>query len=44
MLEIFIELTDQIFWKGYAQQLATDNPAVFQFEFNEFLNTYHYEN
>ena len=40
MLEIFIELTDQIFWKGYAQQLATDNPTVFQLEFNEFLNTY----
>lgn len=40
MLEIFIELTDQIFWKGYAQRLATDNPAVIQLEFNEFLNTY----
>jgi hypothetical protein len=40
MLEIFIELTDQIFWDGYAQQLAMDNPAVFQLEFTEFLNTY----
>jgi hypothetical protein len=40
MLEIFIELIDQIFWDGYAQQLATENPAVFQLEFNEFLNTY----
>jgi hypothetical protein len=40
MLEIFIELTDQIFWKGYAKQLAKENPAVFQLEFNEFLNTY----
>jgi hypothetical protein len=40
MLEIFIELTNQIFWDGYAQQLATDNPAIFQLEFNEFLNTY----
>ena len=40
MLEIFIELTDQIFWKGYAQQLAIDSPAVFQFEFTEFLHTY----
>ncbi|MDR6941392.1 hypothetical protein J2W55_001220 [Mucilaginibacter pocheonensis] len=40
MLEIFIELTDQLFWKGYAQELARSNPAVFQFEFNEFINTY----
>jgi hypothetical protein len=40
MLEIFIELTDQIFWKGYAQQLAIDNPAAFQFELAEFMNSY----
>ena len=40
MLEIFIELTDQIFWKGYAQQLAIDNPAAFQFELTEFINSY----
>ncbi|MFI5137718.1 MAG: hypothetical protein ACHQIM_07810 [Sphingobacteriales bacterium] len=40
MLEIFIELTDQIFWKGYAQQLAIDNPAAFQFELAEFTNYY----
>lgn len=40
MLEIFIELTNQIFWDGYAQELAKENPAVFQLEFNEFLNTY----
>ncbi len=40
MLEIFIELTDQIFWKGYAQQLAIDNPVAFQFELAEFINSY----
>jgi len=40
MLELFIELTNQIFWVGYAQELAKDNPAGFQFEFNEFLNSY----
>jgi len=44
MLEIFIELTDQIFWDGYAQQLAIDNPVIFRSEFNDFLNTYQYEN
>jgi len=40
MYEQFIELTDQIFWEGYAEQLAEENPAKFTFEFNEFLNTY----
>jgi hypothetical protein len=40
MLEIFIELTNQIFWEGYAERLAKENPIVFQFEFNEFLNSY----
>ena len=40
MLEIFIELTNQIFWDGYAQQLAQDNPAGFQMEYTEFLNSY----
>jgi hypothetical protein len=40
MLEIFIELTNQIFWIGYAQQLAKDDPQAFQTEFNDFLNTY----
>ncbi|MEZ2336844.1 hypothetical protein AB6735_14475 [Mucilaginibacter sp. RCC_168] len=40
MLELFIELTNQIFWKGYAEQLATENPAVFQIELAEFMNCY----
>lgn len=40
MLEIFIELTDQLYWKGYAQQLAIDSPARFQFELAEFINSY----
>ena len=40
MLELFIELTNQIYWQGYAQELAKDNPEVFQFELNDFLNNY----
>lgn len=40
MLEIFIELTNQIFWEGYAEQLAKDNPAAFQIELAEFMNLY----
>jgi len=41
MLQLFIELTDQIFWEGYAEQLATDNPAVFQRELADFMNCYY---
>jgi len=44
MLELFIELTDQIFWEGYARQLATDNPVLFRFELAEFINSYQNEN
>jgi hypothetical protein len=40
MLELFIELTNQIFWDGYAQQLAIESPAVFNYEFNDFINNY----
>jgi hypothetical protein len=40
MLELFIELTNQIFWDGYAEQLSTENPAVFKFRFNEFVKAY----
>jgi len=40
MLELFIELTDHVFWDGYTQQLSTENPAAFKFRFNEFINSY----
>jgi hypothetical protein len=40
MLELFIELTNQIFWTGYAEQLAKEQPAVFQMELAEFMNRY----
>jgi hypothetical protein len=40
MLEIFIEITNQLFWEGYAEQLAKENPAGFQFELAQFANDY----
>ena len=40
MIQLFIELTNQIFWEGYAEQLAQNNPAVFQLELAEFVNCY----
>lgn len=44
MIELFTELTDQIFWEGYAEQLAGENPAIFQQELNEFMNSYNINN
>jgi hypothetical protein len=40
MYELFIELTNQIFWEGYAEQMAIENPAVFQFDYDEFMNAF----
>jgi hypothetical protein len=40
MIELFTELTNHIFWDGYAQQLAIENPAGFQAELAEFINSY----
>ncbi|WP_256367784.1 hypothetical protein [Mucilaginibacter sp. SG564] len=40
MLELFIELTNQLFWHGYAQELAKNDPATFQLELAEFVNQY----
>ncbi|WP_262892802.1 hypothetical protein [Mucilaginibacter pankratovii] len=40
MYQLFIELTNQIFWEGYAEQLAKENPAGFQMELAQFTNDY----
>ena len=40
-IETFIELTNQIFWDGYAEQLAKDDPAAFLTALREFENLYH---
>jgi len=40
MYEQFIELTDQLFWEGYAEQMAKEDPEKFRLELNDFLNTY----
>lgn len=42
MLELFIELTDQIFWEGYAEQLSRESPAIFQYELKDFLDNYNH--
>ena len=40
MYELFIELLDQLFWEGYAEQLAQENPAAFNMELAEFIDNY----
>jgi len=40
MIQLFIELTNQIFWEGYAEELAISEPARFQFELAEFMDCY----
>jgi len=40
MLEVFIELTNQIYWVGYAQELAKSDPQAFVYAYNEFSNCY----
>jgi hypothetical protein len=40
MIELFIEYMDSIYYQGYAQQLASENPQSFNFELTEFLNLY----
>ena len=40
MIQLFIELTNQIFWEGYAEELAKNNPGLFQLELAEFVNCY----
>lgn len=40
MYDLFVELTNQLFWDGYAEQLATEDPQRFNFELNDFFNNY----
>ena len=40
MYELFIEFLNQIYWEGYAETLAKENPEVFQMELNEFFTNY----
>jgi hypothetical protein len=40
MLALFIEMTDQVFWEGYAQQLSKDNPEIFRARLKKFVSWY----
>ncbi len=41
MIDLFIEVTDQLFWQGYTEQLSKDDPQRFSMELNDFLNNYY---
>jgi len=38
--ELFNEYLDSIYEKGYAERLATENPASYSFQFEQFKNMY----
>ena len=40
LAEAFIIHLDGIFWNGYAEQLANDNPELYNFEYDQFFNYY----
>jgi hypothetical protein len=39
LLEIFIEFIDAIYFPGYADQMAEENPEKFNFEYEEFASS-----
>jgi len=40
MYEAFIEFLTQIYWEGYAEQLAKESPGSLREAYNEFFNAY----
>lgn len=42
IVTVFIDYLDSLFYKGYAEQLAEENPTAYNWEFNEFCNIYNF--
>lgn len=42
MEQAFFEFLDSIYYEGYAETLANDNPEAFNFELNQFLDNYNF--
>ena len=40
MIEAFVDMVDGIYFIGYAEQMANEDPEKFQFELDEFLSNY----
>lgn len=43
-IEVFTEYLDSIYYEGYTEQLASDNPQAFTFELNQFFDNYNFIN
>ena len=43
-IEVFTEYLDSIYYQGYAEQLASENPQAFTFELNQFFDNYNFKN
>nr|WP_283770000.1 hypothetical protein [Mucilaginibacter sp. Bleaf8] len=39
IITLFIELTNQIFWEGYAEQLSASDPKKFKRELADFTDS-----
>lgn len=40
MYDAFIDCLNSLYWDGYAEQLAQDNPTLFTAEMNNFFNNF----
>ena len=36
----FRDLLDEIYWPGYAERLASENPEAYQMEYDYFIQLY----
>ena len=41
--EIFVEHLESLYWEGFAQQLAAENPEAYTFEYQQFCNNYKFQ-
>lgn len=40
LILLFIEINDSLFYPGYTEEMAAENPDWFSFEYNQFLENY----
>ena len=40
LIDPFTEFIDSIYYPGYAQQMAKDDPVKYSFEYNEFASQF----
>lgn len=40
MFEAFIDFIDSLYWDGYAERLAEENPQAYTFELNQFFENH----